>query len=172
MENKKESSVINIFIYLLIVVFIILIALPPLFRIFFKESNTTNNSNNNSNNTLNTATALTCRKEVMVGTMIYNVTITSNYGNDLLNKVTFNYQLPSETDSTVLDNPIDTEINTIRNSGLVEETADESSISFVLTKEAKESNPTNTSLDAYFQPLETQTTNLESLGYTCSALTA
>lgn len=171
MENKKESSFINIFVYLLIVILIVLIIFPPLSRVFFKENDVTDNSSNNSN-TLSNATALTCRREVMVGTMVYNVTITSNYGNDILNKVTFNYELPEVIDQTVVDNPIDTEINTIRNSGLVEENATETSVSFVLTKETKEANPTNTSLDNYFQPLDTQQTNLESLGYTCSTLTA
>ena len=36
MKSKKDSSIVNIFIYLLIVVFIILIALPPICRILFK----------------------------------------------------------------------------------------------------------------------------------------
>lgn len=171
MENKKESSFVNIFVYLLIVVLIVLIAFPPLARVFFKEDEVIDNTSNGSDS-LSTATALTCRREVTVGTMIYNVTITSNYGNDILNKVTFNYELPEVIDQTVVDNPVDTEINTIRNSGLVEEHSTETSISFVLTKEMKEANPTNTSLDTFFQPLDAQTANLESLGYTCSTLTA
>ena len=33
-------------------------------------------------------------------------------------------------------------------------------------------NPANTSLDNYYSPLETQRTNLETLGYSCSQLTA
>ena len=61
---------------------------------------------------------------------------------------------------------------TIRNSGLVEETTNGLSTIFTLTKEKKEANPTNTSLDAYFQPLDIQQSNLESLGYNCSTLTA
>ena len=174
MKEKKESSIINIFIYLLIVIFIILIALPPLFRVFFKDSmNSTNiNSSNNNDARVGGATALTCRREVAVGTMIYNVTITSNYGNDTLNKVTFSYDAPDVVDSTVIDNPVLTEMATIRNSGLVEETTNGLTTIFTLTKKMKESNPTNTSLDTFFQPLEAQQTNLESLGYTCSKLTA
>lgn len=171
MKEKKESSIINIFIYLLIVVFIILIVLPPLTRVFFKEDNTVNINNSNNNGT-GTATALTCRKEVTVGTMIYNVTILSNYSNDTLNKVTFSYEQPEVVDSTVTDNPVLTEINYIRSTGLTDETTNGLSTVFVLTKEKKAANPTNTSLDSYFQPLDTQRTNLESLGYTCSTLTA
>lgn len=172
MKEKKESSFMNIFVYLLIVIFILLIAAPPLTRVFFSEETTNINNSNNINNTVNTATALTCRREATVGTMIYNITITSNYGNDVLNKVTFAYEQPATVDPTILDNPILTEMNNIRNSGLVEETTDELSTTFVLTREMKEANPTNTSLDAFFQPLETQQTNLEALGYTCSTLTA
>ena len=173
MKEKKESSIINIFVYLLIVIFIILIILPPMTRVFFKESTTdTNINSSNNNDTVSSATALTCRREVTVGTMIYNVTITSNYSNNTLNKVTFNYEAPEVVDNTVTDNPVLTEMNTIRNSGLVEETTNGLSTIFTLTREVKEANPTNTSLDTFFQPLDSQTTTLESLGYTCSTLTA
>ena len=169
MKEKKESSLTNIFVYLLIVIFIILIIIPPVFRIFFNDD--TSNNNTNTNN-LTSATALTCKREVPVGTMVYNVTITSNYGNNVLNKVTFTYEMPEVIDPTIVDNPILTEINNLRNTGLLEETTTDTRTSFVLTKERKESNPNNTSLDTYFQPLESQRTNLESLGYTCSTLTA
>lgn len=173
MKEKKESSIMNIFVYLLIVILIILIILPPITRVFFKESTTdTNINSSNNNDTVSSATALTCRREVTVGTMIYNVTITSNYGNNTLNKVTFSYETPEVVDNTVTDNPVLTEMNTIRNSGLVEETTNGLSTIFTLTREVKEANPTNTSLDTFFQPLDTQTTTLESLGYTCSTLTA
>lgn len=173
MKEKKESSIINIFVYLLIVIFIILIIIPPLTRVFFKEDTTNANINSSNNSdTISSATALTCRREVTVGTMIYNVTITSNYGNNTLNKVTFSYEAPEVVDNTVTDNPVLTEMNTIRNSGLVEETTNGLSTIFTLTREVKEANPTNTSLDTFFQPLDSQTTTLESLGYTCSTLTA
>lgn len=171
MKEKKESSIINIFIYILIVLFIILIAIPPLTRIFFREENTVN-INNSNNNESGTATALTCRKEVVVGTMIYNVTVLSNYSNDTLNKVTFSYEQPEVVDTTVTDNPVLTEINFIRSTGLTEEATDGLSTVFVLTKEKKAANATNTSLDTFFQPLNNQRSNLESLGYTCSTLTA
>ena len=169
MKEKKESSLTNIFVYLLIVIFIILIIILPVFRIFFNDD--TSNNNTNTNN-LTSATALTCKREVPVGTMVYNVTITSNYGNNVLNKVTFTYEMPEVIDPTIVDNPILTEINNLRNTGLLEETTTDTKTSFVLTKERKESNAANTSLDAYFQPLASQRTNLESLGYTCQTLTA
>lgn len=173
MKEKKENSIINIFVYLLIVILIILIIIPPLTRVFFKEDTTNENINSSNNSdTISSATALTCRREVTVGTMIYNVTITSNYGNNTLNKVTFSYETPEVVDNTVTDNPVLTEMNTIRNSGLVEETTNGLSTIFTLTREVKEANPTNTSLDTFFQPLDSQTSTLESLGYTCSTLTA
>ncbi len=173
MKEKKESSIMNIFVYLLIVILIILIILPPITRVFFKESTTdTNINSSNDTNTVSSATALTCRREVTVWTMIYNVTITSNYGNNTLNKVTFSYEAPEVVDNTVTDNPVLTEMETIRNSGLVEETTNGLSTIFTLTREVKEANPTNTSLDTFFQPLDSQTSTLESLGYTCSSLTA
>ena len=170
MKEKKESSVTNIFIYLLIVIFVLLIIAPPITRIFFADNNS--NDSTNSNSTITNVTALTCRREATVGTMIYNITITSNYGNDILNKVTFEYDMLEVVDNTVTDNPVLSEINYIRNTGLVEEDTEGLSTKFILTREMKEANATNTSLDTYFQPLDMQKTNLESLGYTCSMITA
>ena len=172
MSEKENSSFINIFIYLLIVILVILIALPLIFRIVFKEEESVINNPNNSNNAATTATALNCSREVVVGTMNYSVSITSNYSNDTLNKVTFLYALTTPYDATVNVNPVIDEINLIRNSGLATEDSTDTEFKFVLTKEQKDANPINTSLDNYFQPLEEQQTNLESLGYTCSALTA
>ena len=170
MKSKKDSSIVNIFIYLLIVVFIILIALPPICRIVFKESS--DNINNGENATVKSVTALNCNREVTVGTMVYNETISSNYTNDELTKVTFMYNLPEVVDSTVTDDPVMTEINTIRSSGLVEDQSTDTQTRLVLTRELKEKNSNNTSLDNYFQPIDVQQSNLESLGYTCSTLTA
>lgn len=174
MSEKKSSSFINIFVYLLIVILVILIALPLVFRVVFKEEESViNNPNNDSNaSDASTATALNCNREVVVGTMNYSVSITSNYSNDTLNKVTFLYSLTTPYDATVTDNPVVNEINLIRNSGLVTEESTDTEFKFVLTKEQKEANATNTSLDSYFQPIDAQRTNLESLGYTCSTLTA
>lgn len=171
MKEKRESSITNILVYLLIGILVLLIIVPPLTRVLFSED-VTGTDGSLGNSVVDTAAALTCRREVTVGTMIYNVTITSNYGNDILNKVTFNYEQPEVVDTTVTDNPVLTEIATIRNSGLVEESTNGLSTTFILTKEMKEANSTNTSLDGYFQPLDTQKTNLESLGYTCSTITA
>lgn len=170
MKSKKESSFINIFIYLLIVIFIILIALPPICRVVFKES--TDNINNGSNASVSNVMALNCNKEVIVDNVTYNVTISSNYTDDELTKVTFMYDLPEISDSGIVVNPLITEIDTIRNSGIVEDQSTDTQARFVLTKELKEANPDNTSLDSYFQPKDLQQSNLESLGYTCSTLTA
>ena len=174
MSEKKSSSFINIFVYLLIVILVILIALPLVFRVVFKEEESVINNPNNASNAsdASTATALNCNREVVVGTMNYSVSITSNYSNDMLNKVTFLYSLTTPYDATVTDNPVVNEINLIRNSGLVTEESTDTEFKFVLTKEQKDSNATNTSLDSYFQPIDDQRTNLESLGYTCSTLTA
>ena len=174
MSEKKSSSFINIFVYLLIVILVILIALPLVFRVVFKEEESVINNPNNASNAsdASTATALNCNREVVVGTMNYSVSITSNYSNDTLNKVTFLYSLTTAYDATVTDNPVLNEINLIRNSGLVTEESTDTEFKFVLTKEQKEANATNTSLDSYFQPIDAQRTNLESLGYTCSTLTA
>ena len=168
--EKKSNGLPNVLIYFFMVLLVLIVAAPPIFRIVFKEEEQTTPPTTSSGVT--SATALTCQRDVVVGQMTYNVKIVSNYGNDVLNKVTFVYTLPTVTDETVIDNPVVTEMNTIRNSGLVTETNSATDVTFVLTREMKEANPANTSLDNYFNPLETQRTNLETLGYSCSQLTA
>ena len=168
--EKKSSSLTNIFVYLLMFFLILIIIMTPLLRLIFKDNSS--NEVTTPNDQVTTASALTCQKEVTVGQMVYDIRITSNYGNDILNKVTFIYTLPDVTDTTIVDDPIMNEITTIRNSMLVEETTTDNKIKFVLTKEVKETNPTNTTLDAYYNPLDLQRTNLETLGYSCQVLTA
>lgn len=172
MNNKKESSIMNIFVYLLIVIFIILIVLPPLVRIFFKED--TIRETPVEEEQLSTLTSLNCRKEVEVGTMVYDITVNTNYSNDEISKATFTYLIPEVVDNTVSDdaNPVMSEINMIRNSGIIEDESTDTEYRFILTKELKEEHPDNTSLDSFFQPMEEQKTTLESFGYTCSTLTA
>lgn len=168
--EKKSRGMPNVLIYFIMILLVLIVAVPPIFRIVFKEEDQKSSPTTNSGVTQ--ATALTCQRDVVVGQMTYHVKIVSNYGNDVLNKVTFVYTLPTVVDETVIDNPVLTEMNTIRNSGLVTETSSATDVTFVLTKEMKEANPTNTSLDNYYSPLETQRTNLETLGYSCSQLTA
>lgn len=172
MNNKKESSIINIFVYLLIVVFIILIALPPLARIFFKEE--TARETPTEEEQLPALTSLNCRREVEVDTMVYDITVNTNYNDDEISKVTFTYLIPEVVDDTVSDdaNPVMSEINMIRDSGIIEDESTDTEYRFILTKELKEEHPDSTSLDSFFQPIEEQETTLESFGYTCSTLTA
>ncbi len=172
MKSKKESSIINIFVYLLIALLVLIIIIPPITRIVFKESNDDINKAPNESTSNNTATALTCSRTVNVGTMTYNINIVSNYGDNILNRVTFTYETPTVIDQTVTDNPILNEINTIRQSGLVTEDTTDNIIKFTLTKESKEKDPTNQTLDGYFNDLTTQQANLEALGYACQTLTA
>ncbi len=168
--EKKSSGVPNILIYFIMFLLVLIVAAPPIFRIIFKEEEQATPPTTSSGVTQ--ATALTCQRDVVVGSMTYHVKIVSNYGNNILNKVTFVYTLPTVTDEIIVDNPVLTEMNTIRNSGLVTETNSATDVTFVLTREMKEATPANTSLDNYFNPLETQRTNLETLGYSCSQLTA
>ena len=95
-----------------------------------------------------------------------------NNTNDELTKVTFMYNLPEILDPSITEDQVMNEINTIRSSGLVEDESTDTQIRLILTKELKEANPDNTSLDNFFQPIDLQQSNLESLGYTCSTITA
>lgn len=166
MNEKPKSSITNIFVYLIMIFLLLIVIMPPIFRVVFKEEEVINTPKE-------TATALTCKKVVNVGSMVYNVTLVSNYSNDILKKVTFTYLIPQAVDNTVTQNPVMDEINYLRNTHLVEETISPSNIKFILTKENKEANPTNNTLDHFYNnDVDSQEKYITSLGYTCSRLTA
>ena len=174
-----KSSIPDSIIYLIMILLVIMIFIPPLTRIFFKEETNVNEINNNSATTTNNSgnlnaniTSLVCKKAGNADNLNYNTIITSTYANSILNKVTFYYQFPASINIKDYNNQITTEINTIRNSGLVSENQTGNNITLILTKESIEANNTNTTLSNYFNDKPTQRTNLEALGYSCQEINA
>ena len=168
MTTKKSQDIKDVFIYLAMVGLVLLIILPPVFRIAFKEEETPIVSESEDK-----ATALICKKQVPIASLLYQVSITSNYINDDLSKVTIQYTIPQETDPTVVaPTAIDQEIAMFRESPAMTETQNGNIIKFVLTKESLEQNPTDAVASNYFQLYDTQLANLTNLGYTCQEMTA
>ncbi len=163
---KKQSSFTNIFVYFIIAILLFIIIMPPLFRTLLKEPNKIKKSELDSHK----IEALNCKKEAVVANLTYNLYINSNYQDGEISKITFIYQVPVGFNSNDITNPLVIEMNTLKESNLATSNITDNKYTFVVTKEKKDQNPSVTSLDGYFNPLETQKTNLETLGYTCSVL--
>ena len=96
MENKNNSLKIAL-TYIAIFFLVILIAIPPIFRIVF--SNTKQPATNNNQNNLS-KTVLHCTKVESIGTVSYNVQTFSTYSDQTLEKVIIRYTRTGELDET------------------------------------------------------------------------
>ena len=100
MENKNNSLKIAL-TYIAIFFLVILIAIPPIFRIFF--SNTKQPATNNNQNNVS-KTVLHCTKVESIGTVSYNVQTFSTYSDQTLEKVIIRYTRTGEVDETNQNN--------------------------------------------------------------------
>ena len=107
MENKNNSLKIAL-TYIAIFFLVILIAIPPIFRIVFGDNDKTADTSNVRNNI--STTVLHCTKEETIGTLTYNVQTFSTYSDKSIEKVIIRYKRTGELDSTNQNNNYEQEI--------------------------------------------------------------
>ena len=103
---KKEINIKNLLVYLTIGFLGIMIFIPPIFRVVLKD-----NSSEQLPEEPTEAKALICRKQVVEDNVNYNITITSSYQNDVLNRVTFQYVFNNISNMTMIEPENDTNDN-------------------------------------------------------------
>ena len=92
--SKKKADGKSILVYLAILLLILVIALPPLLRVLVpKEQETTIEE-------APKITALLCKKQLTVGSLLYQISTNSTYEKGILQKVTFTYRSSLQNDST------------------------------------------------------------------------
>ncbi len=103
MKQGKKTDFQAILVYVVMLILVLFIALPPIFRIVLKEEAPANNTPQES------ITALICRRNVTLGQTQYNISTNSTYKEEL-ERVTFSYQsVPvNETtqEETTPENPV------------------------------------------------------------------
>ena len=167
---KKEKKGSTFLVIIIMIVLIIFIAAPPVLRKVIKDEDTATPLGGTED--LSSMQALICQRQVSVGTMIYNINVTSSYQNNILNKVTINYTLPTTLDPTIDDsaNAVVQEMNNLRNTGVFTETTTTAATRFEATKALMDQYNSDPIISNYNQSMTTQQANFVAAGYTCQVM--
>jgi len=168
MKNKK-INIKNIWVYIVMFLLILVIVLPPALRMFIKQDPTANIETPKEK-----ATALICNKQATFGEVSYQMKATTSYVGTDFSKITLQYQRTGLLDQTNMNNEIETEIQTFRNTNNLAFIASdlENGFKFVVTLEKANADPNNLVTAPYFNDLSSQMALFSQLGYTCSQMTS
>ncbi len=97
---KKEIDIKNFLVYLTMGLLGIMIFIPPILRIVLKDGPQTDEQQQLQPTD---AKALICKKQVVEDNTTYNITITSSYQNNELNRVTFQYAFSNASNMTMIE---------------------------------------------------------------------
>lgn len=163
MENKNSGLKIAL-AYISIFLLVVLIAIPPIFRIVFTDSNqsTTNTNQNNVSKTI-----LHCTKVESVGTVSYNVQTFSTYSDDSLEKVIIRYTRTGEVDDTNQNNQYEMEIANLKSNSNITETTTTNGNKFEIAKAVLATNSTDPVIGLYAKNIATEQEFLTNNNYTC-----
>ena len=163
MENKNSSLKIAL-TYIAIFLLVVLIAIPPIFRLVFTDSNqsTTNTNQNNVSKTI-----LHCTKVESVGTVSYNVQTFSTYSDDSLEKVIIRYTRTGEVDDTNQNNQYEMEIANLKSNSNITETTTTNGNKFEIAKAVLTTNSTDPVIGLYAKNIATEQEFLTNNNYTC-----
>ena len=162
MENKNNSLKIAL-TYIAIFFLVILIAIPPIFRIVF--SNTKQPATNNNQNNLS-KTVLHCTKVESIGTVSYNVQTFSTYSDQTLEKVIIRYTRTGEVDETNQNNQYETEIANLKSNSNITATTTTNENKFEITKDVLTTNSTDPVIGLYAKNIATEQEFLINNNYT------
>ena len=163
MENKNNSLKIAL-TYIAIFFLVILIAIPPIFRIVF--SNTKQPATNNNQNNLS-KTVLHCTKVESIGTVSYNVQTFSTYSDQTLEKVIIRYTRTGEVDETNQNNQYETEIANLKSNSNITATTTTNENKFEITKDVLTTNSTDPVIGLYAKNIATEQEFLINNNYNC-----
>lgn len=160
MENKGSALKIA-FTYIAIFLLVILIIIPPVFRIVFKEDK------NNSNDVVVPKTVLHCTKEEVIGEVTYNVQTFSTYSDKILEKVIIRYTKTGTLDDTNQDNQYEQEIANLSSNSNINISNSNNGYKFEILKDTLATKATDPVVGLYSKNLETEQSFLTSNNYVC-----
>lgn len=164
MENKSNGLKIAL-TYIAIFLLVILIAIPPVFRVVFSDTNKT--TNDNSTQKKGSTTVLHCTKEENVGTLIYNVQTFSTYSDESLEKVIIRYTRTGELDATNQGNQYEVEMANLRSNSNITETTTTVGSKFEITKSILAANGSDPVIGLYAKKITAEQSFLTSNNYIC-----
>lgn len=163
MDNNSSNLKIA-FMYIAIFLLVVLIAIPPIFRIVF--SNTKQPTTNNNQNNIST-TVLHCTKEETIGTLTYNVQTFSTYSDKSIEKVIIRYKRTGELDSTNQNNNYEQEIANLKANSNITETESDNGGKFEILKDALTTKASDPIVGLYAKNIDEEQAFLASNNYVC-----
>ena len=164
MDNNSSSLKI-VFMYIAIFLLVVLIAIPPIFRIAFSDNDKTTDTNNVKNNI--STTVLHCTKEETIGTLTYNVQTFSTYSDKSIEKVIIRYKRTGELDSTNQNNNYEQEIANLKANSNITETESDNGGKFEILKDALTTKASDQIVGLYAKNIDEEQTFLTSNNYVC-----
>lgn len=161
MENKNSSLKIAL-AYIAIFILIVLIAIPPIFRIVLKDTD-----NDNSTNIVESKTVLHCTRKEVVGSASYNVQVFNTYSNDDLEKVIIRYNRTGNLDGTNQNNQFEQEMANLRGNTNIVETPSTNGGKFEISKSILVKNSTDQVIGLYAKDLTSEEQFLTANNYNC-----
>lgn len=164
MDNNSSNLKIA-FMYIAIFLLVVLIAIPPIFRIAFSDNDKTADTNNVKNNI--STTVLHCTKEETIGTLTYNVQTFSTYSDKSIEKVIIRYKRTGELDSTNQNNNYEQEIANLKANSNITETESDNGGKFEILKDALTTKASDQIVGLYAKNIDEEQTFLASNNYVC-----
>lgn len=164
MDNNSSNLKIA-FMYIAIFLLVVLIAIPPIFRIAFSDNDKTADTNNVKNNI--STTVLHCTKEETIGTLTYNVQTFSTYSDKSIEKVIIRYKRTGELDSTNQNNNYEQEMANLKANSNITETESDNGGKFEILKDALTTKASDQIVGLYAKNIDEEQTFLTSNNYVC-----
>lgn len=164
MGNKSNGLKIAL-TYIAIFLLVVLITIPPVFRIVFINTDTTTSNNNVQKNS--STTVLHCTKEESIGTLTYNVQTFSTYSDESLEKVIIRYTRTGELDATNQGNQYEVEMTNLRSNSNITETTTTTGSKFEIAKSILAANGSDPVIGLYAKEITAEQEFLISNNYTC-----
>lgn len=164
MENKNNNLKIAL-AYITIFLLVVLIAIPPIFRLVFSDDGQTTDTGNVKNNV--STTVLHCTKEETIGTLTYNVQIFSTYSDEKIEKVIIRYKRTGELDATNQNNNYEQEIANLKANSNITETESANGSKFEILKDALTTKDSDQIVGLYAKNINDEQTFLASNNYVC-----
>ncbi len=164
MENKNSSLKIAL-TYIAIFLLVVLIAIPPIFRLVFSDDGQTTDTSNIKSNV--STTVLHCTKEETIGTLTYNVQTFSTYSDDAIEKVIIRYKRTGELDATNQNNNYEQEIANLKANSNITETESANGSKFEILKDALTTKASDQIVGLYAKNINDEQTFLASNNYVC-----
>lgn len=164
MDNNSGSLKVA-FMYIAIFLLVILIAIPPIFRMAFDDNDKTAGTSNVNNNI--STTVLHCTKEETIGTLTYNVQTFSTYSDKSIEKVIIRYKRTGELDPTNQNNNYEQEIANLKANSNITETESNNGSKFEILKDALTTKSSDPIIGLYAKNINEEQTFLVSNNYVC-----